>query len=188
VQLQFDDYRRGQLNMAVRVVVLVLGLCWAFSRDPIITGSYGSGVDVNKLFLVHLIVSLSVVPVIGMSWFLRLAVVSRRYNIVRLLPYHDWAVGVSQSRYRNWCENVVIIIVTLMMHLFILASLVQSACPPATVLWNVHTCNYTDSLAVFPLDKVLVTFITPALCQLFLPGASYVSTCHSGSGSTLRRA
>ena len=171
---EFDDYCRSKLNIKLGAAVLLLGMAWSFSRDPIITHGYGSGVNVNTLFLVQFLVGLLVTPIVVVSWFLRLAFISRRYDIVRMLPYHDWAVGVSQSPYRNLCENAVMILVPLKIHLFVLASVVQSACPPGTSLWNARACDYKGSHSAVPIDALLLCFVAPILCQHFVLGASKV--------------
>ena len=166
MQLQFDEYRRSQLNLRLGAYALLNGLVWNFTR-----GNVDSFWRQNALFTVAFILALLCGPIVVIAWFVRLAVISRRYNITWMLPYHDWAVGVSRSHYRNWCENAVMILVPLQVSLYVLARVIQGICPPGTSMWNSQRCN--PGGLELPLDATLLAVISVIPCQTFLLGASH---------------
>ena len=166
VRLQFEEYRRAQLNLKAGAVALLIGVVWIFTRD-----SWGSFWMQNAIFTAALVMAFFCAPNVLMAWILRLAVIAPRYNITRMLPYHDWAVGVSRSRYHNWCENALMVSVPLQLCLLVLARVIQGACPPGTSMWNNQTCNPGGT--ELPLEETLLAVISVILCQTFVLGASY---------------
>ena len=162
----FDEFRRAQLNFKLGALLLVLAMLWTFTRS-----SVSSFWTQNAVFTVAFAIAVFCWSIIVCSWFLRLAVISWRYDIVWFQPYHDWAAGISQSTYRDWCENIVIVLVPLQASLFVLARAIHGACPPGTSVWNTQMCN-TDGVEL-PMDALLFAVICLLKCPAFVLGGSY---------------
>ena len=170
----FIEYRRSGLNYKLIVVLGVVTLAGLVSR-----GSVATLWRLNPAFLVaflsYLVGSMCMVT----SILNRLAVISYRYDIKVLQPYHAAAVAFAKSRFAIAFENGALISFTMCASMYVLARTLQGPCPPHTTVWDEQECNPDAVTHNIPQDTLLFAAMAIISFQVLTSGASKRATAVS---------
>ena len=101
--------------------------------------------------------------------------ISYRYDIKFLQPYHEIAAKFYRSPYREVFNNAVIVSNAMCAGLYMLARVLQGPCPSGTSIWNEQECNPEGNDGEVPQDALLVAIISAIAVQVFIGCASRLS-------------
>jgi hypothetical protein len=164
----YAEYSRSNLNY--RLCMVLIGPA---SVSFIVTrGSLATLWHLNPAFVVvfasYVVVLFSCIVV----WVNRFAVISYRYNIKFLQPYHASAEKFYRSPFRDVFDNAVVVFNALCTGLYMLARVLQGPCPPGTTAWNEQDCNPEGNDGEIPQDALLIAVISVIAVQVFVGCAS----------------
>ena len=167
----YAEYSRSNLNHKF-VVMLVGPVSLAFM---VTRGSFGSLWHLNPAFILAFVSYVMVCLCCVMVWTNRLAVISYRYNIAYMQRFHDLASRFYRSSYRDVFDNAVVVCSALCTSLYVLARVLQGACPEGTTMWNAQECNPEGAEGEVPQDALLIAIISLIAVQIFIGCASRLS-------------
>ena len=162
----FMEYRRSGLNHRLLFVMSVLSVVYVATR-----GSVATLWTLSPVFAAAFANFVVTVMCISATCAGRLAVISFRYKIKLLQPYHQAAVTLAISRYADVFENIGVVAITLCVGLYMLARVLQGPCPAGTTPWNEQECNPEGSMGEVPQEALVTLIVAIISFQLFVNGA-----------------
>jgi hypothetical protein len=163
----FIEYRRSGLNHKLLAAVTVMSLGTLATRGSVVTLWH-----LNPAFAAAFASYVVGTLCTATSIVNRLAVISHRYNIQCLQPYHAAAVAFAMTRFAVFFECCGLIFTTLCVSLYVLARVLQGPCPPGTTMWDEQQCNPDAGSHNIPQDSFAIAVVAILSFQVFVNGAS----------------
>ena len=163
----FFDYRRSGTNHKLIVVLGILSVVFVATRGSVATLWW-----LHPAFAVGFLTYLIGLLCVGTSLVNRLAVISHRYDITFLQPYHAAAVAFATSRFADVFENCGVVCITFSAGMYMLARVLQGPCPPGTSTWDAQQCNPEGLVHEVPQDAFATSIVAIISFQVCINGAN----------------
>jgi CheY-like chemotaxis protein len=162
----FIEYRRSGLNHKLVVVLFLVSVVVLATRGSVATLWW-----LNPAFAAAFASYAAGVLCVVVTYVNRLAVISHRYDIKLLQPYHEAALAFAVSHFADAFENCGVVFTSLSVSLYLFARVLQGSCPPGTVL-SEQQCNPEGSNGEVPQESLVFAVVAIISFQLFANGAS----------------
>ena len=170
----FVEYRRSGLNHKLMAALSAVSLAIFTTRGSLAT-LWRLNPTYPVAFLGYLVGSLCITT----SVVNRLAVISYRFDIKLLQPYHAAAVALATSRFAVAFESAALVCMTMCTGMYVLARTLQGPCPPHTTIWDEQQCNPDASSHNIPQEAFVSAIVNIFGFQVFINSASKRSVAAS---------